>query len=104
MARWAPGSLNDLWVLQPDLAPCQLQQFHWSLAEVILLQGVEVTKTDPYGSVNLALARDPISNELWYMTSDGIQFSPLNHQTCPFKLLLTPKRACDANPFYFSHH
>ena len=36
----------------------------------MLLQGVKITKTIPYGLVNLALARDPVSNELWYIISD----------------------------------
>lgn len=61
---------NDLWVLQPGKAPCQLKQFHLNLGEAILLQGVKITKLNPYGLVNLALARDPISRELWYIVSD----------------------------------
>lgn len=50
--------------------PCQLKQFHLGLGEVALLLGVKITKTVPYGLVNLALARDPISGELWYIISD----------------------------------
>ncbi|MDZ4876908.1 MAG: hypothetical protein CLLPBCKN_006726 [Chroococcidiopsis cubana SAG 39.79] len=32
--------------------------------------GVKITKTIPYGLVNLALARDPVTNELWHIVSD----------------------------------
>lgn len=63
-------SKNDLWVWRGGQLPCQLKQFHLGLAEVVLLQGVKITKTDPYGLVYLALARDPISGELWYIVSD----------------------------------
>lgn len=61
---------NDLWVLQPGKTPCQLRDFHLNLGDAILLQGVKITKSNPYGQVNLALARDPISRELWYIVSD----------------------------------
>ena len=57
-------------MLQPGKAPCQLKQFHLNLGAAILLQGVKITKLNPYGPVNLALARDPISRELWYIVSD----------------------------------
>jgi len=40
--------------------PCQLRDFHLNLGDAILLQGVKITKSNPYGQVNLALARDPI--------------------------------------------
>ncbi len=40
------------------------------LGEAVLLQGLNITKTDPYGLVNLALARDLVSGELWYIISD----------------------------------
>jgi len=60
---------NDMWVLRPGKALCQLKQFHLNLGEAILLQGVKITKLNPYGLVNLALARDPISCELWYIVS-----------------------------------
>lgn len=36
----------------------------------MLLQNVRITKTDPYGSVYLALARVGVSGELWYIVSD----------------------------------
>lgn len=49
---------NDLWVLRPGKPPCQLRDFHLNLGDAILLQGVKITKINPYGQVNLALARD----------------------------------------------
>jgi hypothetical protein len=61
---------NDLWVLRPGKAACQLKQFHLNLGEAMLLQGVKITKSNVYGLVNLALARDPLSCELWYIVSD----------------------------------
>jgi len=35
-----------------------------------ITSGCKITKSNPYGQVNLALARDPISRELWYIVSD----------------------------------
>jgi hypothetical protein len=40
-------------------------------------RGVQITKTNPYGLVYLALANDPISGEHWYIVSD----QPTNLQT-----------------------
>lgn len=61
---------NDLWVLQPGKVPYQLKQFHLNLGDALLLAGVKITKLNPYGLVHLALARDPISRDLWYIVSD----------------------------------
>lgn len=61
---------NDLWVLRPGKVPCQLRDFHLNLGDATLLQGVKITKTNPYGPVNLALARDSVSGELWHIVSD----------------------------------
>ena len=61
---------NDLWVWCGGKPPRQLKQFHLGLGEAVLLQGVKITKTDPFGLVCLALARDLLSGELWYIISD----------------------------------
>lgn len=61
---------NDLWVLRPGKRPCQLRDFHLNLGDAILLQGVKITKANPFGQINLALARDSVSGELWYIVSD----------------------------------
>lgn len=36
----------------------------------MLFQNVRIHKTDPYGSVYLALGRECISGEVWYIVSD----------------------------------
>lgn len=61
---------NDLWVIRPGKKPCQIKQFHLNLGDALLLQGVKITKLNPFGRVNLALALDPLSRELWYIVSD----------------------------------
>jgi hypothetical protein len=61
---------EDCWVMRRGKSACQLKQFHLSLGEALLLGGVKITKTDPYGFVHLALAHDPISGEHWYIVSD----------------------------------
>lgn len=61
---------NDLWVWCGGKPPRQLKQFHLGLGEAVLLQGVKITKTDPFGLVCLALARELLSGELWYIISD----------------------------------
>ena len=63
---------NDLWVLRPGKLPCQLRDYHLNLGNALFLQGVQITKINPYGPVNLALARDAVSNELWYIVSDEV--------------------------------
>lgn len=55
------GQVNDLAVLK---------HFHLNLGEALLIQGVSITKLNPYGAVNLADSRDPISREIWYIVSD----------------------------------
>ena len=50
--------------------PGLLRDFHLNLGDAILLQGVKITKANPFGQVNLALARDSVSGELWYIVSD----------------------------------
>ena len=42
----------------------------WRVGEALLLEGVQITKTNLYGGVHLALAHDPISGERWYIVSD----------------------------------
>lgn len=61
---------QDFWVCRPGKAPCQVRNFHLGLGEAILLQGVKVTKTNPYGSVSLALGRECINGEMWAIVSN----------------------------------
>ena len=61
---------QDFWVCRPGKAPCQIRDFHLGLGEAVLLQGVKVTKTTPYGSVYLALGREGMGGELWAIVSN----------------------------------
>lgn len=61
---------NDLWMLRPGKQATQLRNFHLGRGEAILFQGVKITKVNPFGQVNIALARDLISGELWHIVSD----------------------------------
>lgn len=61
---------KDCWVYRPRSGWQQLGQFHLAVGQVILLQGVKLTKAHLYGPVHLALGCDPISGELWYIVSD----------------------------------
>ena len=61
---------SDFWIWRPGKGWCQVKDFHLGWGQAILLQNVRIHKTNPYGPVNLALARTPISGELWYIVSD----------------------------------
>lgn len=61
---------SDFWVWRPGKGWCQVRNFHLERGQAMLLQNVRITKTDPYGSVYLALARVEVSGELWYIVSD----------------------------------
>ncbi|MDJ0576609.1 MAG: hypothetical protein QNJ65_15750 [Xenococcaceae cyanobacterium MO_234.B1] len=39
----------------------KLKKFRMGWGQALLLQNVRIHKTNPYGSVNLALAREPIN-------------------------------------------
>lgn len=61
---------NDAWVYRSGKGWTQLRQFHLGLGEAVLLHGVTLTKTHHYGLVNLALGRDPVSRQYWYIVSN----------------------------------
>lgn len=61
---------NDAWVYRSGKGWTQLRQFHLGLGEAVLLHGVTLTKRHHYGLVNLALGRDPISRQYWYIVSN----------------------------------
>ncbi len=61
---------SDFWIWRPGKGWCQVKDFHLGWGQALLLQNVRIHKTNPYGSVNLALAREPINGELWYIVSD----------------------------------
>ena len=47
----------------------QVERFHLNLGEAILLQNVTVQKTNPLKGVYLALGRENMNGELWYIIS-----------------------------------
>lgn len=58
------------WIHRPGQGWKQLNQYHLNLGEVVLLQGVTLTKTRAIAGLHLALARDPLSRQLWMVVSD----------------------------------
>jgi hypothetical protein len=62
---------SNSWIHRPGgKGWIQLNQYHLELGEVVLLQGVSLTKTHPLESLNLALARDCLSRQVWMVVSD----------------------------------
>jgi hypothetical protein len=61
---------SDFWLWRPGKGWCQVKDFHLGLGQALLLQNVLRPNTAPYGPVNLALAREGVSGELWYIVSD----------------------------------
>jgi hypothetical protein len=61
---------SSTWIYRPKQGWIQLKQYHLKLGEVVLLHGVTLTKTHELSGVNLALARDALSRQLWMVVSD----------------------------------
>ena len=61
---------SNSWIDRPGKGWKQLNQYHLSLGEVVLLQGVTLTKTHPLHNLHLALARDLLSRQVWMVVSD----------------------------------
>lgn len=61
---------SSTWIYRPRRGWKQLKHYHLALAEVVLLQGVTLTKTHALEGVHLALARDALSRQLWMVVSD----------------------------------
>ncbi len=61
---------NDFWVWRPGKGWCQVRDFHLGRGEALLLQNVRIHKSDSSGPVNLALACEGVSGELWYIVSN----------------------------------
>ena len=61
---------SDSWIHRAGKGWKQLNQYHLALGEVVLLQGVTLTKTHALDGLHLALARDPLSRQLWMVVSD----------------------------------
>jgi hypothetical protein len=61
---------SNSWIHRPGTGWKQLNQYRLVLGEVVLLQGVSLTKTYALDGLHLALARDPLSRQLWMVVSD----------------------------------
>lgn len=61
---------SNSWIYRPGKGWKQLNQYHLALGEVVLLQGVTLTKTQALAHLHLALARDPLSRQVWMVVSD----------------------------------
>jgi len=61
---------SNSWIYRTGKGWTQLNQYHLALGEVVLLQGVRLTKTHALDKLHLALARDPLSRQLWMVVSD----------------------------------
>lgn len=68
---------SSAWIYRHGYGWKQLCNYHLERGEAVLLAHVKLTKTYEYGLVHLALARDPVSGQLWYIVSD----EPTNLQT-----------------------
>ena len=63
---------RNSWIHRASKGWIQLNQYHLALGEVVLLQGVTLTKTHALDDLHLALARDPLSRQLWMVVSDQL--------------------------------
>jgi hypothetical protein len=61
---------SNSWIHRTGKGWIQLHQYHLALGEVVLLSGVSLTKTHVLDALHLALARDPLSTQLWMVVSD----------------------------------
>ncbi|NEP54175.1 MAG: transposase [Moorea sp. SIO3C2] len=61
---------SDFWLWRPGKGWSQVRDFHLKRGEALLLQNVWIHKTESFGAVNLGLACEGISGELWYIVSD----------------------------------
>jgi hypothetical protein len=61
---------SNAWIYRPHRGWKQLNQYHLNAGDSILLQGITLTKSRPLAELNVALARDPLSAELWLVVTD----------------------------------
>jgi hypothetical protein len=61
---------SNSWIYPESKGWKQLNSYHLALGEVVLLQGVVLSKTHRLGGLHLALARDPLSRQVWMVVSD----------------------------------
>jgi len=61
---------SNSWIHRGRNGWIQLNHYHLALGEVVLLQNVSLTKTHTVEHLHLALARDPLSRQVWMVVSD----------------------------------
>ncbi len=61
---------SNTWIYRPGKGWKQLNQYRLALGEVVLLQGIILTKTKPVTALNLALGRDSLSRQIWLVATD----------------------------------
>ncbi len=61
---------RNSWIQPTGKGWTQLNSYHLALGEVVLLQGVRLTKTHALGGLHLALARDSLTRQVWMVVSD----------------------------------
>lgn len=69
---------SNAWIYRPHKGWKQLNQYHLAAGESILLHGITLTKSRPLANLDLALARDPLSKQVWFVVSDEVT----SLQTC----------------------
>lgn len=63
---------NNTWIHRGRHGWIELKQYHLNAGEVILLHDVTLTKKHRMAHLHLALARDPLSGQLWMFVSDQL--------------------------------
>lgn len=61
---------SNSWIHRAGKGWIQLNQYHLALGEVVLLQGVSLSKTHILDNLHVALAHDPLSRQVWMVVSD----------------------------------
>lgn len=61
---------SNSWIHRSGRGWKQLNSYHLALGEVVLLQAVTLTKTQALTGVHLALAPDPLSQQVWIVVAD----------------------------------
>jgi hypothetical protein len=61
---------SNRWIHRAGKGWIPLNQSHLACGDMVLLQGVSLTKTHTLDNLHLALARDPLSRQVWMVVSD----------------------------------
>lgn len=61
---------SNSWIHRTGKGWIQLNQYHLALGEMLLLHCVTLTKTHALNGLHLALARDPLTQQVWMVVSD----------------------------------